>query len=308
MSQLDSNYLLRYIDVLLKHGNFTKAAKELYISQPYLTQVIQKIEQNLAIKIIDRTSNRLQLTEAGKVYYEYLETIEEESNRLNNRLARFTTNDQLLLHIGILSSLGTFLLPLFLPEFLAQHDQVKILIDEDLPKNNELKLLNSEIDFYIGQNPETVSPDIAIQKTDKQKYYAIIPASQPFYQADHFLLQTEQLDFSQLLHAPFVLTTNGSAIRRQINQLFAKYKVQPDIVLESSNIYTVAEFAKKGLGVTFAPESILSFAQNGAYNLYPLPDESISLDYFIAYSAKKTLNQTEKSFIETFLTQVQQTI
>ena len=72
MAKINSLIMLQYIDVLLKHGNYTKAAQNLYISQSYLTQTIKKIENELGIEIINRQTTPLQLTEAGKIYYDYL--------------------------------------------------------------------------------------------------------------------------------------------------------------------------------------------------------------------------------------------
>lgn len=87
-------YTLQYIDALLKHGNFTKAAKDLYISQPYLTQTIKKIEKELGTEIINRKSPQLQLTDAGKIYYQYLETIEEEGDFLNKKISQIYKNSK----------------------------------------------------------------------------------------------------------------------------------------------------------------------------------------------------------------------
>ena len=70
----DPETVLHFIDVLLKESNFTRAASELYISQPYLTQLIKRIERKLGTKIIDRESIPFKLTEAGIIYYNYLET------------------------------------------------------------------------------------------------------------------------------------------------------------------------------------------------------------------------------------------
>ena len=64
-----------FIDVLLKEDSFVKAAKKLYISQPYLTQLIKRIEDRLGTPIIDRDKKPYALTQAGLLYYQYLENI-----------------------------------------------------------------------------------------------------------------------------------------------------------------------------------------------------------------------------------------
>ncbi|MBU5594563.1 LysR family transcriptional regulator [Amphibacillus sp. MSJ-3] len=158
MAQINSPDMLNYLNALLKHGNFTKAAKDLYISQPYLTQTIQKIEQELDVEIINRRITPLQLTEAGELYYQYLNSLEVKQDQFRRQMTRFNTVNQKIIRIGVLPSLGTYLLPLFLPDFIAKHPEITIEIHEALPKVSQERVIAGEIDFYLGQNPETAPP------------------------------------------------------------------------------------------------------------------------------------------------------
>ena len=304
MTQTKSPYTLQYIDALLKHGNFTKAAKDLYISQPYLTQTIKRIENELGAEIVNRKSPQLQLTDAGKIYYQYLETIEEEGEQLKRTLAKYTITDNPVIRIGILPSLATYLLPLVVPVFIKSSPETVLSINEDLPKINELKTINQELDFYIGQNPESVSPNLITRDCGHQTYYAIIPKSSDLFQKGKRLLEKGTIPIDRLLKQKLVLTTSGSAIRRQVDRLLQRYKITPTIVLESSNIYTVAELAKNDTGVAFVPEGLLTDSNSADFNLYPISIDLISIEYFIAYSTDKTLAPTVQAFLDTFIQEV----
>lgn len=305
MGQMNAPYTLQYIDALLQHGSFTKAAKDLYISQPYLTQTIKKVEKELGTEIINRKSPHLQLTDAGKIYYQYLETIEEEGDFLKRKLAHYTDTLNPVIRIGILPSLATYLLPLALPAFMRDYPDTPLSINEDLPKTNELRVINQELDFYIGQNPESVSPSLITRDCGYQSYFAIIPSSSELYQPNRCMLTKGSIPIEQLLQQKLVLTTSGSAIRRQVDRLLQRYKLTPTIVLESSNIYTVAELAKKDAGVAFVPEGLISESPTLAYNLYPVSHELISIEYFIAYSTAKTLTPTLQAFADTFIQEIE---
>lgn len=304
MTQTKSPYTLQYIDALLKHGNFTKAAKDLYISQPYLTQTIKKVEKELGTEIVNRKSPQLQLTDAGKIYYQYLETIEEEGEQLKRTLAKYTITDNPVIRIGILPSLATYLLPLVVPVFMKTSPETVLSINEDLPKINEVKTINQELDFYIGQNPESVSPNLITRDCGHQTYYAIIPKSSDLFQKGKRLLEKGTIPIDRLLKQKLVLTTSGSAIRRQVDRLLQRYKITPTIVLESSNIYTVAELAKNDTGVAFVPEGLLTDSNSADFNLYPISIDLISIEYFIAYSTDKTLAPTVQAFLDTFIQEV----
>jgi DNA-binding transcriptional LysR family regulator len=305
MTYIYSPNMLQYLDMLLKHGNYTKAAKDLYISQPYLTQTIKKVELELGIDIINRHSSPLQLTEAGKVYYQYLRSLETEQDQFRKKLSSYAPQSQTVIRVGILSSLGTYLLPLFLPTFMQSHPQINIQLIEAMPEENEEKILAKELDFFIGQNPETISPNLTIYNRGPHGYYAVIPKRSPLYKKNKVLLKSNALSLKQLLQEPLILTTRGSAIRRQIDYLLQKHKIQPAILLESNNIFTVLELAKQDLGITFIPESVQVSKTDGQYNLYPMPLELLSLDYFIAHSSEETLMSAEKEFVDCFLQQVE---
>ena len=169
--------------------------------------------------------------------------------------------EEVKLKIGILSCLATYLLPVTLPKFLELYPNLSINILEDLPKNNELKTLTGEIDYYIGQNPETVSPSLNVQSVGSHLYYDIIQAKSRFYEADQTYLaansivlylfatysnfKTKELKLksliflphlffidsiskssiamNELLAEPLILTKTGSAIQHQIDRLCQRY-------------------------------------------------------------------------------------
>lgn len=131
--------------------------------------------------------------------------------------------EEVKLKIGILSCLATYLLPITLPKFLELYPNLSINILEDLPNNNELKTLTGEIDYYIGQNPETVSPSLNVQSVGSHLYYDIIQAKSRFYEADQTYLAANTIAMNELLAEPLILTKTGSAIRRQIDRLCQRY-------------------------------------------------------------------------------------
>ncbi|MGM0125968.1 hypothetical protein IGI37_003369 [Enterococcus sp. AZ194] len=305
MGQTDSLTMLQFIEMLVKHGNYTKAAKSLYISQPYLTQVIKKKEKELGVEIIDRQTTPLQLTEAGRIYYHYLNRLLNEQNRFKKKLDTYTSPEKTILKVGVLSSLGTYLLPLFLPEFLSQHPQVKVELVEDVPHKNEIRTINSQLDFFIGQNPETLSPQLTAHERGPHGYYAIIPESSKLYQKGVRFVNNSTISLEDLLNEKLILTIHGSAIRHQIDYLIQKFSIQPEVVLESNNIFTIAKLAQENLGVTFLPESVQVHETGGNYNICRLSQEDVSLNYFIAHLNNRALSETEQAFMNGFLTNIQ---
>lgn len=291
---------LCYIDALLKFSNYSKAAESLYISQPYLTQVIKRIENELNSQIINRSELPYRLTETGKIYYDYLSSLETVYANMRRQITAITDMDKTTIKIGILPSIGTYLLPLFLPKFMALHPECQIELVEDIPVNNEQRLLKSEVDFWIGQNSSSIDPTLCAVTWGKHRYYAVIPSSCELYQADATIIAPESLTIETLLQQNLVLTSKGSAIRMQIDNLLGIYKIKPNIVLESSEIATVKNLAMAGVGLTFVPESLAVELRPSQFNIYELPIDLLNLDYFIAHNSNRVLSAIDAGLLDSF--------
>ena len=288
----DPDLMLNYLEVLLKHSNFTKAASELYISQPYLTQLIKRIEKELGAPIINRHHLPFSLTEAGQIYYQYLENLSAEHQRLALQLARYTNDSTEIIRVAVLESLGTFLLPAILSNFLKTHPAVRIQVVEGFPHQSEERILNDQADLYMGQTPETLNYGIHPYINGGENYYVIIPATSKFYQPGRFILD--------LLQEPFVLSSAESEIRHQVNSLFQNRKLVPKVVMVSNSVITVANLAIQGVGLTISAASILKRIKETPINLYPLDPALIQIRYFIGAKKDRPLSNAMRDLIAAF--------
>lgn len=301
MSKVYSQEILYYIDAILKYSNYGKAAKSLYISQPYLTQVIKRVENQLNCELITRSKLPYRLTEQGKIYYQYLTSLENNYAKLLKELSDVSDIGSKVIKIGVLPSLGTYLFPLFLPKFMEMHPNCRIELSETLPEKNEKLIQNNELDFWIGQNSRNISPNLNSVSWGRHRYRAVIPHSCDLYQKDIAIIPEGTIDISKILCQKLILTSKGSAIRKQIDQLLSIYKVEPKIIMESTEIYTVLKLSTCNMGVTFIPESIYVKECPSEYNIYQIPLDELSLDYFIAYQKERTLSSMDNDLIDAFL-------
>lgn len=302
MSKFSSQDILYYIDAILKYSNYSKAAKSLYISQPYLTQVIKRAESELNCELITRNKLPYRLTEQGKIYYQYLTSLENKYSKLLKDISDASDIDRTVIKIGVLPSLGTYLLPLFIPEFLEKHPNCRIELSEVLPDKSERLTQNNELDFWIGQNSRNISPNLNSVSWGRHRYRAIIPCCCDLYQNNTAVIPEGTIDISKILCQRLVLTSKGSAIRKQIDQLLNIYKVEPNIIMESTDINTVLKLATGNLGLAIIPESVHVKEFPSKYNIYPIPIDELSLDYFMAYHTEKKLTNIENDLIDAFLT------
>jgi DNA-binding transcriptional LysR family regulator len=301
MSKYHNPNTLYYIDALLRFSNYSKAADSLYISQPYLTQVIKRIENELNCQIISRSEVPYRLTEQGKIYYDYLSSLETIYANMRRQITALTDVNKTTIKIGILGSIGSYLMPLFLPKFLSLYPTCQIELVEDIPENNEKRLLKGEVDFFIGQNSNNIAPNLLAVTWGRHGYFAVIPQSCELYQVDIGSIAPDSIPIEDLLRQKLVLTSRGSAIRAQVDHLFSIYKVKPNIILESTEIRTVKHLAMAGLGVTFVPESLPIAPSPSKYNIYELPMAQLHLDYFIAHHRDRALSALDTGLLDSFL-------
>lgn len=301
----NASNVLHYLDTLLKTGSFTKTARNLYISQPYLTQTFKRIEKDLGVELINRDSRPIRLTEAGELYYRHLKKMEFEQDDFRKKLYPLTITNGLMLQIGILGTLGSDLLPKFLPDFIERFPKIKVELSEDSEENNERKTISGNLDFFIGQNSELLSRTLISHSTKRMGYYAIIPASSKLYQKNQFILNEDQFDLSLFLQEKLVLTAKNSPVRRNINYLFEKYQIVPQIVLETQNLLSTFNLAKSGLGNTIIPENLMDTEQvKKSYNIFPLSKELISFNFFIAHRTERVLSASDNVLIALFLERI----
>lgn len=296
----NSDTMMTYLDMLLKESNFHKAAKKLYVSQPYLSKIIKEVEENLGTKILNRDSIPFRLTDAGLVYYHYLEDISARKHRLTQQLQRFVDNNNEIIRIAILESLGTFLLPKILPTFLKTHPNVKIQIKEGFPHTSEERLLNNHVDCYIGQTPETLSQGIQAHINGGEVYYIVIPENSKYFIKNKFILSPKTYKLETLLQEPFILSSPDSAIRHQVNGLFQAYKIVPQITMITNSVITAANLSINGLGLTVSAASILKKIQQKPINLYPLDPNLIRIKYFIGTKKDTHISSALQDLINTF--------
>ena len=97
-----------------------------------------------------------------------------------------------------------------------------------------------------------------------------------------------------------VLSSSESAIRHQVNGLFQKFHIKPNIVLESKSIVTTTELALRGVGLTISSASILSKMRQTPINLLPIDENLIYIQFFIATQTNKELSPTLQRLITCF--------
>ena len=142
-----------YFLTIVKERSISKAAERLYLSQPYLSQYLAKLEGSLGVVLLDRSHSPLKLTPAGELFHAYLERQSYLDRQLVSDLRDLQNRKRPVLHIGVSPWRGSTLLPDILPSFEEQYPDVQVVLHEaPVPELGALAEANV-IDFCVMQPP-----------------------------------------------------------------------------------------------------------------------------------------------------------
>ena len=145
-----------YFIAIVKERSISRAAERLYLSQPYLSQYLAKLESSLGVVLLDRSHTPLKLTEAGELFYAYLERQDYLDRQLVSDLQDLRNKKRPVLHLGVSPWRGSVLLPEVLPLFESHYPDVQVILHEaPVPELEELAV-GGVVDFCIMQVPDNL--------------------------------------------------------------------------------------------------------------------------------------------------------
>lgn len=249
---------LTYIEVIAQEGNLTKAAQKLFMSQPALTIFLNKLEQQLGVKLFDRSHSPISLTFAGKIYLEETRKIIQLEERLHRQLKEISLNQRGHLRVGIGNARGTYWLPFIMPEFKKDYPNIDIHIFEGKGSEFEEWLLTGKIDLAITALP-IFSLNLAYEFISEETIFLAINQGNPILRGMdltgnglHHLLK---IDAHLLNGQKFFCPSRGHGLYHCTMQIFERHGICPGEIEEINNSDTAYHLACAGFGLVFTPDS-----------------------------------------------------
>lgn len=248
-----------YFLTVARELSISKAAQKLFISQPYLSQYIIRLEHELGISLIDRSKSPLSLTEAGELYRSYLESCRQMNQKLEAAFAELNSQKEQHLDIGIGSWRGSSLLPDILPLFLEKCPHTYVRLHEH-PINELLPLIaNNTIDLAIRNFyhalPDTVSSEII-------RYENILLVgnkANPFTQyLEQCRREDQPYDLSPLEKERLILLNSSLTMGNRVRNFLEINKIVPSNVITTTNNTTALNLVAANMGFCFIMETGIS--------------------------------------------------
>ena len=246
---------LRILKAIAVEKNFTKAAKELYLSQPSLSKQIKILEKNLDILLINRENNKISLTESGQVFLEYAERILALCEESCRTLIDIKNGERGNLTVGASQTIGTYLMPRILALFAQTYPQINLKVEVNSTRIITKDVRNREIDIAIvgGEIPTEFKANLKIENFVEDTFRLIIPKSHPF-------AKKKSIPKEALYHLNFITLNSNSTIREFIDNILTQNKIDINrlkIIMQLNSIEGIKTAVSLGLGAAFVSSSAI---------------------------------------------------
>ena len=261
---------MEYIYEIYRQGNIMKAADKLFVSQPALSMALRKTEDELGVRLFDRGTRPMRLTEAGRIYIRAIEKMRVLEQELDARLSDLSELRSGVLRIGGSHYINSYILAPVLSRFHKLYPGIQIEITEDSSAALSELLREHRIDLTLNCNDEVIR-EFAHRPAFEDQILLAVPASYPINEENHDYAMTAQdiidgrhhtdacpavylHDFQSL---PYIILDQGNNLHERALQMFEEACFSPDITLSLAQLATAYHMAAAGYGATLTCDRLV---------------------------------------------------
>lgn len=281
---------LRSFYITVKCNSISKAAKSLHLTQPGLSMQLQSLENEIGVSLLKRSPRGVELTNEGKMVFEYASTMLSLEDNIQRDLKRFQERKPSLL-VGSCKSIGEYALPCSIYTFKQIHENIDISLNLDNSATIIKKLLDHDINIGIIQ--ECSAPDNIVMKPILSDNLILVGGyNEPI----------NSINIDGLYNLPIILREEGSSTRGilesslkklniDINDLNIRYSLNSQEAIKSSII--------SGRGFSFLPEiSVRREIRDFSIKKINIPELTVDFNYYVAFRKDYTLSAHEQLFVD----------
>ena len=289
-----------YFLTIVKERSISKAAERLYLSQPYLSQYLAKLENTLGVVLLDRSHTPLSLTPAGEVFHAYLERQGYLDRQLVSDLRDLKDKKRPMLHIGVSPWRGSALLPDVLPRFAQDYPDVQVVLHEvPVPELVDLAA-GSVIDFCIMHIPTDLS-ELTYELVMQERIFLLSHRDHPLVKGLHSSPDAPLHfpDLRLLEKERIIMLPPDWRISKMLHNTFSVHNVEPQNLLITTNNTTAINLVVENQGFAFLQESGISRTPYlDRLSCFTIGDPVLTCPMAVVYKKNGFLSPAARSFID----------
>ena len=277
---------LEYFCQLAVLGNFTRAAQAVGIAQPALTVAIQKLEQEVGLKLINRADKNSLLTAEGEVLYKLATQLLSQAKQVELELEELKDLERGTIRFGVSAMMGSYYFPKILTEFKQKYPNIKIHLVDQGTAALEKMLLNSELDLALVRG-DLENPQLRYTELINEEVVAGMVSSHP-------LAAEQTISLAQFCQQPLVLFHEGYFLREVVSQYSKKHQLALNIFMETNLIELQKSLVRNGVGITTCLSRILQNEQQMTSTPF---EPKIEFKLSLAWKKNHYLSKASKVFM-----------
>ncbi|WP_180339338.1 LysR family transcriptional regulator [Peptoniphilus catoniae] len=288
-----------YFITIVKEKSITKAAEKLFVSQPYLSQYVSRLESELDTKLLDRSKSPIELTEAGRIYYNYLTDSSLLDKKLLIELDNINKKRSYTINIGFSPWRGSTLLPDIFPEFSRRHPNIQIVLHEHPVNEMEGLISDNKIDFAIINSTLNIPKDMNLEVISYEDIKLAANLKNPLTQK--ILNQSEKGSLNPLdliEDERFILLKPGLIISNKVHDYFEKIKFVPNEVIYTTNNTTALNLVAANMGFSFIVSAKKGTHKNGGLVFIDLKSKDLLVPLVVLYKKNSYISPAARDFID----------
>ncbi|KQS30787.1 hydrogen peroxide-inducible genes activator [Dyadobacter sp. Leaf189] len=240
---------LEYIVAVDNYRHFVQAAEHCNVTQPTLSMMIRKLEEELSVKIFDRTKQPIVPTGIGREIIDQAKTILRETSRMNEIAKHFNGDLSGELRVGVIPTIAPYLLPHFVNPFIAEYPDIKLHVSEMITEKiiSELKMGNLDVGIIASLSEESSLQELPLYK---ERFFAFVSENTDLYNKQ-YILPTD-IEPNELW-----LLEEGHCFRTQIQrlcELSRNSQFGSSFSYRSGSMETLIRMVERNGGITILPE------------------------------------------------------
>ena len=289
-----------YFLTIVREGSFSKAAEKLFISQPYLSQYVRRLEDQFGVELLDRRKTPLALTEAGRVYVNYLESCAQLHQKLLCDFDLLGSHQEQQLRLGLTNWRANALLPDILPVYAERCPQVRIEVIEQSADELFTLVTEGRADLAVVNTPSEPPAGVT---TETIVYERILLAANRRNAVTQELLRRRQsgepLDLHLLENERVVLMRPGIFLAARVQNYLDKEQITLKNVTYGTNTTTALILTAQNYGFCFVNETgVRSAPHREELAFFDLDTPDLVHPLCVVYKKNSYLRPVERTFID----------
>lgn len=238
---------LRFIVAVAQELNFRRAAEKCFISQPALSLAIQKLEEELGLKVFERGKNDVSLTPVGTAIVEQAQRVLEEAERIREIAAQGKNQLAAPLRVGIIHSVGPYLLPDLIPALKKVAPQMPLEVEENITENLDTLLRNGKLDVIVIALPFG-DTGILTRPLYDEPFEVVVDSG-------HRWADRRSIKAPELAEEKVLVLNSGHCFSNQVAEACPELSRKGAEIQQGTSLETIRNMVASGLGITVLPAS-----------------------------------------------------